>query len=655
MKKLHLTLARQLQLAFLGLPIMLIIVITVYTGLNRVSNENELKLAASVRVSQAVLDKIDRNFYERFGDVQAFATNILAIETARHHDTLFKHTQNFINTMVGYYVLYDLMLIVDAEGKVVATNTTDKSSKKIATEFLMGKNLADTPWFRACTTATGPEGGAWYSDLVAEPLVAQIYGTRGLGMAFAAPIKDENQEIVGAWFNFASWKEVTQGIRLESLRDLRKGNPMAEIYLTNAHGRIIDASNENLILQGEFTPSLLANGTNRAMTQALHLPEQDYLFGVASSTGAYTYQGKQWKCFTFLSRTHFSWAAIFSPDMLLISFLMLGLSLLYSRRFSNLLVVKIRVLRSTIKMLSQGDLSYSRHLLSGQDELNEMEADIFQLADGLHRTSRFAEEVGKGNFDATFTPLSEKDTLGNSLLKMRENLRLLAEEERKRNWATAGFAKFADLMRSHDDLKAMADELIKELIRYLNANQGGLFTLREGVNQDPHIELIACYAYDRKKYNEKTIAVGEGLLGQAYLEKDFIYLTQIPGDYVRIGSGLGDGRPTCLLIVPLLANDRVEGLLELASFHLLESYQINFVKKLAENMGSTWAAFKINQRTRVLLEESQQKAQALMAQEEELRQNMEELAATQEEMHRKEKEYLLIIERLRNQKNHLVE
>ena len=72
-------------------------------------------------------------------------------------------------------------------------------------------------------------------------------------------------------------------------------------------------------------------------------------------------------------------------------------------------------------------------------------------------------------------------------------------------------------------------------------------------------------------------------------------------------------------------------------------------------MGSTWAAFKINERTRVLLEESQQKAQALMAQEEELRQNMEELAATQEEMHRKEKEYLLIIERLRNQKNHLVE
>lgn len=655
MKNLSLTLASQLQLTFLGLPLILIIVITVYTGFNRVSNENELKLAASVRVSQAVVDKIDRNFYERFGDVQAFAANMLAIETARHHDSLFNHTRHFINTMVGYYVLYDLMMLVDVEGKVVATNTTDKNGKKIATEFLMGKSFADTPWFRACRAPTGPEGGAWYSDLVADPLVAQIYGSRGLGMAFAAPIKDENNQVVGAWFNFASWKAVTQGIRRESLRDLRNGNPMAEIYLTNARGRIIDASDEDLILRGELTPSSGANRTDRAMNQALHLPDQDYVFGVAASTGAYTYQGKHWKCYTFLSRTRFSWATIFSPDMLLISFFMLALSLLYSRRFANGLLFKIEVLRATIKMLSQGDLSYSRNRLSGQDELNEMESDIFQLADSLHRTSRFAEEVGKGNFEAVFTPLSEKDTLGNSLLKMRANLRLSAEEERKRNWATAGFAKFADLMRSHDELKPMADALMKELIRYLPANQGGLFTVREEASQDPHIELLACYAYDRKKYHEKIIAVGEGLLGQAYLEKDAIYLTQIPEDYVRIGSGLGDGRPNCLLIVPLLVNDRVEGLLELASFHLLEPYQISFVKKLAENMGTTWAGVQTNERTRLLLEASQQKAEELMAQEEELRQNMEELAATQEEMHRKEKEYLAIIEHLRNEKDNLVE
>jgi GAF domain-containing protein len=115
---------------------------------------------------------------------------------------------------------------------------------------------------------------------------------------------------------------------------------------------------------------------------------------------------------------------------------------------------------------------------------------------------------------------------------------------------------------------------------------------------------------------------------------------------VRITSGLGEATPTSLLIVPLLNNGAVEGLLELASFHPFLDFEIAFIRKLAENMASAIATLKVNEKTRRLLEQSQQQAEELRAQEEEIRQNMEEMSATHEEIQRKEVSYLRRIEEL---------
>ena len=643
MKAFQFNLQNQLRLAFLALTLFVIGVISVYSGLNLIGNANQFKVSAAQRISKGVTEKVDRNFYERFGDVQAFAANVLAVETAQHRDSLAQPTQKFINTMVAYYVLYDLMMIADATGRVLACNTVDKVGNPVATGSLLGTSISGTDWFKACTATAGPEGGAWYSDFQANPAVARIYRGTGWGMGFAAPIRTEDGKVVGVWYNFASWKEVTQGIRQEALTALRESDPLAEIFLTDQAGNVIDASDESLVLNARITPQLLQKQTLRLTTQSRTIRGEDYAYGLATASGAYTYKGKHWQCVTLIPKVPVALAVFFTKEILLISLVILTVSFLISNWLSRRIVGKIHQLRENIRRLSEGDLSQTQPRLSGRDELNEMENAVCHLTEGIRQTARFAEAMGEGNFNDAFVPTSESDTLGNALLKMRANLRLVAEEDRRHSWTAEGMAQFAGTLRANHDLTQLAGTILSQLVKYLGAHQGALFVVEHSEIDGTWLALEACYAFDRKKYLEKKVLVGEGLLGQAYLERATIYLTQVPAAHVRITSGLGDSQPACLLIVPLKLNDSVEGVVELASFRALEAHEIAFVEKLAESIASTLAGVKINERTQYLLEESQQQAEQMRAQEETMRQNLEELQATQEEMQRKEAQYLAII------------
>jgi transcriptional regulator with GAF, ATPase, and Fis domain len=141
-----------------------------------------------------------------------------------------------------------------------------------------------------------------------------------------------------------------------------------------------------------------------------------------------------------------------------------------------------------------------------------------------------------------------------------------------------------------------------------------------------------------KKFQNHKIYRGEGLAGQAWQEGDIVYLTEVPQNYIKITSGLGDANPTSVLIVPLKVNDQIFGVVEIASFSLFQDFEMEFVQKIAESIASTISSVKINARTQHLLEESQEMTEQMRAQEEEMRQNMEELQATQEEMQRSQSE-----------------
>ena len=298
----------------------------------------------------------------------------------------------------------------------------------------------------------------------------------------------------------------------------------------------------------------------------------------------------------------------------------------------------LNILVENINQLSKGNFA-KRVNIEREDEIGNISSSVNILVDGLTRTSLFASEIGKGNLKADYIALGDNDHLGNALLSMRNNLNAVAEEDFKRNWATNGLAQMGDILRKQTDKEEeLFFNVLSFIVTYLEANQGGLFILNKESDKDIYVELVASYAYNKRKYSKKRIDFGEGLVGQSIQEGDTIFLTEVPEEYVEITSGLGKANPRCILIVPLKVNEDIHGVVEIASFKILDNYKIEFVQKLAESIASTISNVKINIRTKLLLEQSQQQAEELKSQEEEMRQNMEELAATQEEMKRKSAE-----------------
>lgn len=342
--------------------------------------------------------------------------------------------------------------------------------------------------------------------------------------------------------------------------------------------------------------------------------------------------------------------SINSTFMFMIAVAVIGLILLslVILKISNDIVSSLESTSSLLKDISRGDINMNNKLaVNSKNRLGQMSESVNTLMDELNKKVNFSKLIGEGNLEADFEVTGENDILGNSLLEMRNSLKEARNQEMKRRWTNEGLAKFADILQSDaKDLDTLCAKIISNLVQYMNIVQGGIFLINDDDENDKFIELKGAYAYDRKKWIDKRIEMGEGLVAQSMLEQHYIYLKEVPQDYINITSGLGEANPDSILIVPLMLNGEVYGALELVSFREILDYEIEFVEKLGENIASTVSSAKINYTTQKLLEQSKIQAEELKGQEEEMRQNMEELQATQEEMIRKEQDYLAQIEAL---------
>ncbi len=330
--------------------------------------------------------------------------------------------------------------------------------------------------------------------------------------------------------------------------------------------------------------------------------------------------------------------------LLFTALIILVLIYLFGRRFSAFITDKIEKISTALRNLSMGE-SYEKIQYNTKDEIGGTITELNNVISRVDEASRFTLKVGEGDFDAEFALKSEHDRLGLAMTKMKESLQKAREEEEKRkvedeilNWTNQGIAKFNDLLRQDNhDMEKLSYNLVRNLIEYLSANIGGLYILEgEEDDREKYLKLIAAFAYDRRKYEDKRIEIGEGLIGNCYLEKQTIFLKEIPDDYIKISTGMGFTKPRSLMIVPLKIEEDVLGIIEIGSLEVFKPYEIEFVERVAANTAATLVTVKLNTKTAELLSQSKLQAEQTASQEEELRQNLEEMQATQEEMKRKE-------------------
>ncbi len=306
-------------------------------------------------------------------------------------------------------------------------------------------------------------------------------------------------------------------------------------------------------------------------------------------------------------------------------------AMLFARSFTQ----PLYSMRNTLSLVAQGALPETT-VEKSNDEFGQMSEKVDELVKTLKESADFAQRIGEGKYDTAYKPASENDILGMSLINMRNNLIENERLDKERNWIVRGVAEISEILRMHDSIDALGEDVIKFILDKIGALQGAFYIVNDdNAQQAPVIEMRASYAYTRKKYLKAKFKFAEGLVGQAAAEKDIVLRTEIPDEYVTITSGiLGDQRPRCILIVPLITNEEVYGVLEFAGLKKFDPSQVKFVQELSLILARTIFNIKVNERTRKLLGESQEMSNELKEKQEVLRQNAEEMQATQEELKR---------------------
>ncbi len=272
-----------------------------------------------------------------------------------------------------------------------------------------------------------------------------------------------------------------------------------------------------------------------------------------------------------------------------------------------------------------------------KEKIKNLLEDISQKDQLINKNTEFAKNIGKGDFSSLPTIISADDTIGNSLLLMRDNLVANYQKENEQNWIARGKEIIRDVLSHHTNIEILAYETLVSLINYTNTIQGAFY-----IYDDTEKKLlnIASYAYNRKKYVNQEFRIGQGLVGQAAYEKDFIYRREIPDEYMSISSGiLGTKKPKTILLVPLISDEKLQGVVEFASLdHDLDPPVIALIRELGEIIAQTLYTLKVNTQTENLLRESQELTKRLQKNEDDLRRNAEQMQRTQKELENSNRE-----------------
>jgi CheY-like chemotaxis protein/HAMP domain-containing protein len=226
----------------------------------------------------------------------------------------------------------------------------------------------------------------------------------------------------------------------------------------------------------------------------------------------------------------------------------------------------------------------------------------------------------------------EVEELRDNINQMITNLRVTTEVNAQQDWLNTNMARFSGMLQGQRDLKQVSRLIMNELTPLVGAQHGAFFIAEAEVDAEPQLRLVSSYAYKRRKGIANVFGLGEGLVGQAALERKPILITQAPEDYITIGSGLGEAAPVNIVVLPVLFEDQVMAVIEMASFTPYSDAHLTFLEQLSETLGVVLNTIVATMRTEELLQQSQGLTLELQSQSEELQTQRDELERTNQEL-----------------------
>ncbi len=257
------------------------------------------------------------------------------------------------------------------------------------------------------------------------------------------------------------------------------------------------------------------------------------------------------------------------------------------------------------------------------DNVNQLAAN---LTTQVRAIAEVATAVTKGDLTRSIKveALGEVAILKDNINEMIRNLKDTTLKNSEQDWLKTNLAKFSRMLQGQKDLLTVGRLILSELAPVVSA-QHAVFYILDSSKEPSQLSLLASYAYKGQSALGSQLQLGEGLVGQCALEKQKILLSNIPPDYIRISSGLGDASPQNIIVLPVIFEGQVKGVLELASFERFNPTHQAFLDQLTESIGIVLNTIEANMRTEDLLKQSQSLAQELQSRQEELQQTNEEL------------------------------
>ncbi|MGF2040141.1 MAG: response regulator [Nostoc sp. CmiVER01] len=252
----------------------------------------------------------------------------------------------------------------------------------------------------------------------------------------------------------------------------------------------------------------------------------------------------------------------------------------------------------------------------------------------LKQISDLAEKMADGDLLVSLPDSDRQDEIGvltRTFNQMIVNLRNTNQKNDEQNWLKSNLAEFTQMLQGHRNLETASRLILSNLAPLVGASQG-VFYFMDSIDKEPVLKLLSSYAYKERKNLANQFRLGEGLVGQCALEKQRILLTEVPNDYIRISSGLGEASPLNIIVLPILFERQVSAVIELASFGSFSDLHLTFLEQLTEILGVFLNNIASQLQTQRLLEESVALTEELQNQQEELQQSNQRLEEQAQEL-----------------------